>query len=110
VQRTSTKINICDEKMCKEIEHDMEYLLGALQIQVEHREPQLDMKDLDLVIEQMPSGVRGYYFINHRDKCLFWLGKFNVEAGLPYCKGIKNLACIGLWFIFSSWPIGYDHS
>ena len=60
------------------------------------------MKDVDLVIESMASGVSGYYFINHPNKCLFWLDEFDVEARLPQCKGIKSLARIGLWFIVPS--------
>jgi len=84
----------------------MKYLLDELQNQLKLRKLQLDMKDLDLVIESMPPGVSGYYFVNHRDKCLFWLNEFDVEADLPRCKGVKSLARIGLWFIFPTWPIG----
>jgi len=83
----------------------MKYLLDELQNQLKLKKPQLGMKDLDLVIESMAPGV-GYYFVNHRDKCLFWLDEFDVEAGIPRCKGITSLAHIGLWFIFPSWPVG----
>lgn len=98
--RTFTEMNICDEETCGDIEYYMQRLLDELQRVVEHRNLELDMEQVDLVLEPKTfdgdSVVCCYYFANHRDRCLFWLDDFDAEEILSDCKSVENLSHIRL--------------
>lgn len=102
-QRTFTEMNICDEETCGDIEYYMQRLLDELQRVVEHRNLELDMEQVDLVLEPKTfdgdSVVCCYYFANHRDRCLFWLDDFDAEEILSDCKSVENLSHIRGWLI-----------
>ncbi|KAG1739393.1 uncharacterized protein EDB91DRAFT_381128 [Suillus paluster] len=97
--RTCTEMNVCDEEICGDIEWYMQYLLRALESKCEGRE--LDMMQVDLVLEpkkapDSDSIICWYYFVNHRDRCLFWLDEFDTEYILSHCKGVESLSHIQL--------------
>lgn len=91
-------MNICDEEICGDIEDYMRYFLRALESVSEGRG--LDMEQVDLVLEPKKalddSVVCWYYFVNHRDRCLFWLDEFDTEKLLDNCKGVESLSHIQL--------------
>jgi hypothetical protein len=102
VQRTLTENNICDDEICEDVEYYMRYLLQELESDPKREEAQLAMKQVDLVLEikKAPDGksiICGYYFANHRDRCLFWLDEFDAEDVLSDCKGIKTIFHKGGW-------------
>jgi hypothetical protein len=102
MQRTFTEMNICDEDIFDDIEYYMQYLWGELQQTLMDRNLVLDMGLVDLVVEPKvanDSVVCCYYFVNHRDRCLFWLDDFDPEEIISECKGVKSLSHIRGWLM-----------
>jgi hypothetical protein len=96
-------VDICNEDIFDDIEYYMQYLWGELQQTLVNRNLVLDMGLVDLVIEPRAttndSVVCCYYFVNHRDRCLFWLDDFNPQEIISECKGVKSLSHIRGWFM-----------
>ncbi|KAG2155611.1 hypothetical protein DEU56DRAFT_724721 [Suillus clintonianus] len=100
-KRTCTEMNICDEEIREDIEYCMHYFLRELELAILTREElQLDMKQVDLVLEPKKNSenfvVFHYYFVNHRDRTLFWLDEFNPKEILSNCQGVESLSHIQL--------------
>lgn len=91
-------MNVCDEETYGDIEYYTRYLLEELQRVVDDENLDLDMQQVDLVLEPKvfdgDSVVCCYYFVNHRDRCLFWLDDFNAAGALSDCVGVKSLSHI----------------
>ncbi|KAG1737292.1 hypothetical protein EDB19DRAFT_2040001 [Suillus lakei] len=98
--RIFTEMNICDEETCADVEYYMQHLLDALQQAVENGNLTLDVRQVDLVVEPKiyddNTVVGCYCFVNHRDRCLFWLDSFNPKDVISDCKGVESLSHIRL--------------
>ncbi|KAG2069099.1 hypothetical protein BDR04DRAFT_1102030 [Suillus decipiens] len=92
--RTFTDMDICQSDICDDIEYFAQHLLDELQRS--KGDLALDMKQVDLVVEPKcfdgESVICCYYFVNHRDRCLFWLDDFNPKEITSECKGVQNLS------------------
>ena len=79
------------------------HILGDLENKVRDESIMLP-PDIDLVLEIVPQGddppICGYYFVEHRSRCLFWSDDFDAEA---ICDNIKvvislsHLRMLGLY-------------
>lgn len=51
--------------------------------------------NVDLVLELMDDGetmTAGYYFVHHKNMCLFWLQEFDGTVILRECSGVTELS------------------
>ncbi|KAG1753603.1 uncharacterized protein EDB91DRAFT_1098826 [Suillus paluster] len=104
--RTFTDLDICDPVICDDIEYYMQYLFDELRRTVGLEK--LDMNQVDLVLEPKvfdgDSVVCCYYFVNHRNRCLFWLDDFHAEH-----NPLRVFACKKHWDYFPSLcPVAQD--
>jgi len=66
-------------------------------------------REVDLVLELVDVGntiEAGYYFVHHKNRCLFWLEEFDGTVILRECSGVtelshkRQLLCDSLPFIY----------
>ena len=87
-QRIYTDANLCDPDELVVITESADQILGDLLNKTRYENITLP-DDIELVLEIVPldSGpICGYYFVEHRSRCLFWLDNFDAEA---ICADIK---------------------
>ncbi|KIJ61621.1 hypothetical protein HYDPIDRAFT_189512 [Hydnomerulius pinastri MD-312] len=89
--RMFTDADLSLSDVTRKVEDYARFIYDLLEQKDAH--PPLD--ELQLVIELIPTDtavVGGYYFVNPRNRCLFWLDDFNAEFILQECKGVTSLA------------------
>jgi hypothetical protein len=87
-QRIYTDADLCDPENLVVITESADQILGDLVNKTRDKNIILP-SDVELVLEIVPqdSGpICGYYFVEHRSRCLFWLDNFDAEA---ICADIK---------------------
>jgi hypothetical protein len=60
----------------------------------------------ELVIDLMPEGKCGYYFVNHKDRSLFWLHDFDISEYINDVRGAISPAHISMHLYFLKHFIG----
>jgi hypothetical protein len=92
-QRIYTDANLYDPEEFLIISESANQILGDLEIKAQDDNVELP-SDIELVLEIVPAEegpICGYYFINHKSRCLFWLEKFDAE-----------IICAGIYVVVSS--------
>ncbi|KIJ61579.1 hypothetical protein HYDPIDRAFT_115736 [Hydnomerulius pinastri MD-312] len=88
---TYTEMDICDAEILGDVEYYREFLLDPTGL----GPSQLDLKQVELVIE--PQGddegvLCRYYFVNHVERCLFWVDDLPADSLLGDYKGFNSLS------------------
>ncbi|KAF9230472.1 hypothetical protein BU15DRAFT_83586 [Melanogaster broomeanus] len=83
-RKTFTEANMCDEKTGTDIENMRNFLFSELRVEIENGglSESLNSDDVQLVLEpkEDPVGVLYcYYFVNPRNRSLFWLDDWKGE-------------------------------
>jgi hypothetical protein len=104
-QRIYTDANLCDPDELMVITESADQILGNLVNKTRNKNITLP-DDIELVLEIVPRDSQGggpkcgYYFVEHRNQCLFWLDKFDAEHICPDIKvmvSFSHLRMSGLY-------------
>jgi hypothetical protein len=88
------------------ITESADQILGDLEIKARNDDVELP-SDIDLVLEIVPQNdgpICGYYFVEHKSRCLFWLEEFDAE---PLCRPVKAIVSLSHLRELSLAPITY---
>lgn len=93
-KRIYTDANLCDPEELVVITESADQILGDLVNKTRDENIALS-SDIELVLEIVPqdSGpICGYYFVEHRFRCLFWLENFDAEDICGDIKAVVSLS------------------
>ncbi|KAH7913126.1 hypothetical protein BJ138DRAFT_679834 [Hygrophoropsis aurantiaca] len=93
--RTYTEVDICDLDIFYDIQRFAYTLHESLHLFIEEKHLDLNLDEVELVLEPTEDEFGTlccYYFVNHRERCFFWLQDYDAEAVLDDCKGVTSLS------------------
>lgn len=96
VQNILTVAYLYDRDVLSDIEAFIEQIENILLEKGISRQP-----DVELVLERFadsgPEADCGYYFVSHKDRCLFWYEEFDISHILKVVKGVHCRSQISVY-------------
>jgi hypothetical protein len=93
-KRIYTDANLYDPEEFLIISESANQILGDLEIKAQDDNIELP-SDIELALEIIPTEegpICGYYFINHKSRCLFWLEEFDAEGICSEINAVVSLS------------------
>jgi hypothetical protein len=102
-QRIYTDANLYDPEEFLIISESANQILGDLEIKARDDNVELPL-DIELALEVVPAEggpICGYYFINHKSRCLFWLDDFDAGGICSEIKAVVSLSHLRKFGLFT---------
>jgi hypothetical protein len=96
-QRIYTDANLYEVNEFLVITESADQILGDLENKARDEGITLP-PDIELVLEIVPQAkgpICGYYFVEHKSRCLFWLEEFDAEGICEEIKAVVSLSHLG---------------
>ncbi|KAI9568446.1 hypothetical protein HD554DRAFT_723979 [Boletus coccyginus] len=107
--KTFTEVDVRDEEFRHDIEYFRDYLYSELETEIMNRNLSgcLKVDEVQLVLEPMVDELGSvacyYYFVNPRNRSIFWLSEWEGESIFKYSKGILSPPHKGLGIQAEYW-------